>query len=812
MKITHGLLSLALIPLLLVGLFLPAPTPQATGPEGPFSPSARQVLEDLPANQRATFIITLRDQLAGQGAQAGNAALRAAAALPGQAARHQAVITALQDYARQQQAGLLAQARRLQDQGQVGRLVPLWIFNGVSLEATPAAIRALAARPEVARVDPDPDPSRRIVPLARDAGAIPLARDAGAIPLARDAGAIPLARDAGTIPLGGEPAAQSSASTARPDTASPEPNVALVNAPALWSLGYTGQGVVVASLDTGVYASHPDLAPSYRGGSDSWFDPYGQNPQPTDNGGSYTGHGTMTMGLMVGDGNSGTAIGMAPGAKWIAAKIFDNYGNATITAIHLSYQWVIAAGADVVNNSWGYTPVHTCDTTFEPDIQALLAAGILPVFSSGNSGPNLQTDLSPANLPGAFAVGAVDNTDLIAYFSSRGPGACSSSLPFPYLVAPGVALKTTYYPAPSYYACSGTSCAAPEVSGALALLLSAFPHLSVNLQQEALVQSAEHLTPTVPDSSYGYGQLDVLAAYNWLASPLVVPNNLLAVAAAPDQIDLTWVDTNSNPNETGYEVQRSPDGQTGWVSIATTPADTTSYTDSGSLSEGTPYSYRVRAVNTTLGYYSNFDTASATTLLLAPTNLTAAAVSSAQIDLSWVNNSQYAGGTVVQRSPDGVSGWTTLGTAPAGAATFSDGSGLVEGTPYYYRVQTVNATQTLASLYASASAVTPLLAPSGLVAAPISNTQVNLFWTDHSTLATGYEVQRSPDGLTGWETLTAALPGTATGYSDTTAAQGTRYYYQVRATGSVPGSDSPFTPPAHAVTGPNWIYLSAISR
>ncbi len=777
MKISRILLSLTLIPLLFVGLFLATHPTQAAGPDEPFSPSARQALSELPANQRATFFITLQNQLA---YQAGNdSPLRAAAKLTNKEARHAAVAGAMQAYARQQQAGLLAQARNLQAQGQVGRLVSLWIVNGISLEATPAAIRALAARPEVARVDLDPDPSRRIVPLG----------------------------DA----LDSLSAASSSASAA---TAQPEPNVSLVNAPALWSLGYTGQGVVVANLDTGVDASHPDLAPTYRGGSNSWYDPYLNITQPYDNAGGYTGHGTMTMGLMVGGSNGGTDIGMAPGATWIAAKIFDNSGNASNANIHLSFQWVITAGADVVNNSWGEQSTHTCDTTFQPDINALLAAGILPVFSAGNYGPNLQTDVSPANLPGAFSVGAVDNSDVIASFSSRGPGACSSSQPFPYVVAPGVALKTTW-PGGLYNACNGTSCAAPEVSGALALLLSADPTLAVTLQQQALVQGAHPLTPAVPDPAYGYGQVDVFSAYNWVGLKVLnAPGNMQAAAVSPSQIDLTWADTNTN--ETGYEVMRSPNGEYEWVKIATTAADATSYSDTSGLAEGTTYYYLIRAVNTSLGYTSDFAAASATTLLLAPTNFTATAVSSSQVDLSWVNNSQFAGGTVVQRSPNGTSGWTTLGTAPAGATTFSDSSGLVEGTPYYYRVQTVNAAHTLASLYADASAVTPLLAPSGLEAAPISNATVYLFWTDHSLLATGYEVQRSPDGLNGWQTLTSALPGTATSYTDDGSVlplmPGTLTFYRVRATGPVPGSDSPFTPPARAVVGPYWIYFAVMIK
>jgi subtilisin family serine protease len=113
-------------------------------------------------------------------------------------------------------------------------------------------------------------------------------------------------------------------------TGAPEPNISVINAPALWSLGFRGQGVVVASMDSGVDATHPDLAARWRGGSNSWYDPYGQHPTvPTD----VSGHGTWTMGVMVGRDAGGTSIGVAPDAQWIAVKIFNDSGASTFSAI-----------------------------------------------------------------------------------------------------------------------------------------------------------------------------------------------------------------------------------------------------------------------------------------------------------------------------------------------------------------------------------------------------------------------------------------------------------------------------------------------
>ena len=222
----------------------------------------------------------------------------------------------------------------------------------------------------------------------------------------------------------------------------------VINAPALWQLGFQGQGVVVANMDSGVSVSHPDLAAQWRGGTNSWFDPYGEHPtSPSD----LTGHGTATMGVMVGRDAGGTNIGVAPLAQWIAVKIFDDQGQATATAIHLGFQWLLDPDGDpstpdapqVVNNSWSIGNTD-CDLAFQLDLQALRAADIVPVFSAGNTGPGDATSVSPANNPEAFAVGATDNVDQIYIDSARGPSACGEPATFyPEMVAPGVEIRTT---------------------------------------------------------------------------------------------------------------------------------------------------------------------------------------------------------------------------------------------------------------------------------------------------------------------------------------------------------------------------------
>ncbi|MFS2215005.1 S8 family serine peptidase [Telluria sp. Tellsp104] len=303
-------------------------------------------------------------------------------------------------------------------------------------------------------------------------------------------------------------------------------NLDAVNAPAAWALGADGSGVVVASLDTGVDAAHPDLGRSWRGGANSWFDPSGQHAAPYDS----TGHGTQTMGLMVGGSASGVPIGMAPGARWIAAKVFDDAGNATFSRMHLAFQWLLDPdnnpatldAPDIVNASWGMSGLvpGSCNTEFGADIQALRAAGISIVFAAGNDGPDAATGASPASTAGALSAGSVDGTLLVAPSSSRGPSGCDGGV-FPKLTAPGVNVVSSdlsFGGMPLYASVSGTSFAAPHVAGALALLASAYRAVPLATIETALTDAARDLGDAGPDNFYGYGLVDVAAAHQKLAA------------------------------------------------------------------------------------------------------------------------------------------------------------------------------------------------------------------------------------------------------------------------------------------------------
>jgi serine protease AprX len=348
----------------------------------------------------------------------------------------------------------------------------LWIANSVSMNATPALIQTLSANPQVEQIRVD-----------------------GVL-------AAPIAYPGLVLPA--------------------EWNIAMVDAPSLWARGIRGQGAVVASLDSGVDGRHPDLAGNWRGGSNSWFDPHAQHSAPAD----VSGHGTQVMGVMVGGSVSGTHIGVAPDAKWIAAKIFDDTGATSESAVHRAMQWLLDPDGnpatddapDVVNNSWDISAEDTCNSVFQPDIDALRAADIAVVFSAGNYGPSPSTSASPANTTHVVSVGAIDDQQHVAAFSSRGPSACDGEL-FPKLVAPGDGVLTTdlsFGGTPSYVLVAGTSFASPHVAAAIALMRSASPLSSVDQIEAALTATASDIAAAGRDQDSGYGLINLPRALDAL--------------------------------------------------------------------------------------------------------------------------------------------------------------------------------------------------------------------------------------------------------------------------------------------------------
>ncbi len=259
------------------------------------------------------------------------------------------------------------------------------------------------------------------------------------------------------------------------------------------------------------------------------------------------------------------------------------------------------------------------------------------------------------------------------------------------------------------------------------------------------------------------------------------PSNLTAIAVSTSgQIDLTWTDNSSN--EAGFKVERSLDGTT-FSEIARTFANTTSYSSTG-LTTGTSYFYRVRAYNG--GGDSDYsNTASArTSPPLDPSGLSATAISSTEIDLSWADNSNNEAGFKIARSTDGFITYTLLATTSPNVTAYKDNTGLVAGTTYYYAVRATNTYGD--SGWSNQVGVTtpqsPPAAPSSLTTKAASASEIDLTWTDNSTNETGFKVERSTDGTN--FTQIATPSANATTYSDTGLTANTKYYYRIKAANS----------------------------
>lgn len=285
-------------------------------------------------------------------------------------------------------------------------------------------------------------------------------------------------------------------------------------------LGLDGAGVVVANLDSGVDWTHPALQSRYRG-----FDPAGQHqhsgnwhvstgepyPIPVD----YFGHGTHTMGTLVGKDPAGLQTGVAPGARWIAVKMINNQGYFLESWVHDAFEWLMAPegdpalAPDIINCSWGTGLLS--DMRYQPDVQALRAAGVFPVFSAGNGGPLPATLGSPADYPEAFAVGAVDDAGIVTSFSARGPGPLPWAEVKPEIAAPGADIVSTV-PGGGYFAADGTSMSAPHAAGTAALLLQADPSLGPDELENLLLQTASPLLPPNPNNDAGMGLLNAYGA------------------------------------------------------------------------------------------------------------------------------------------------------------------------------------------------------------------------------------------------------------------------------------------------------------
>ncbi|GIM92135.1 hypothetical protein Ato02nite_039280 [Paractinoplanes toevensis] len=320
--------------------------------------------------------------------------------------------------------------------------------------------------------------------------------------------------------------------TLAPDTSDRlDANLRQIAAPQAWAAGWTGRNTTVAVLDTGVDATHPDLAGQIAEKMDFTV----EGGDATD----HFGHGTHVAATIAGTGaaSHGARRGVAPGARLAVGKVLDDFGFGTDAQVIAGMEWAASRAAVVNMSLGGFEPSDGTDP-LSLAVDALSEqTGALFVVAAGNDGPVDGTVSAPGAAADALTVGAVDRHDVVAEFSSRGP-LVNTHAGKPEIAAPGVdivaarAAGTTMGTAidANYVASSGTSMATPQVAGAAAVLAQRHPDWKGAQLKAALVGAADPV-PAFDAYAVGAGRLDV-------ARPLA------GVVSAPD---LGWTNTGTAP-------------------------------------------------------------------------------------------------------------------------------------------------------------------------------------------------------------------------------------------------------------------------
>ena len=281
-----------------------------------------------------------------------------------------------------------------------------------------------------------------------------------------------------------------------------------------------------------------------------------------------------------------------------------------------------------------------------------------------------------------------------------------------------------------------------------------------------------------------------------LISIPATPTSLQATALSASSIGLTWMDAANN--ETGFEIERQ--GTSGLLVISVGP-NTTSYTDEG-LATGTSYSYRVRSINSAgnSGYSNEITSTTLVPKPIAPDSLTAMALSSKRIDLTWKDRSTDETGFRIERSMSSSTGFSVVATTGANVISYSD-STLSPLVHYYYRVGAINAggSSTFTNEATALTLDAPPASPTSAGAVAQSATIIKLTWTDASTNETGFEIERSLTATQGF-TVVATTNANTTTYSDNSLEPNTKYFYRIRSINSV--GTSAFSNEATATTLP----------
>ena len=425
---------------------------------------------------------------------------------PTKAERRTFVVNELKSFAEASQYELKSILNEMEQQGLVSSIRSLWSANALYFEATKAALLYLSEQVDIETISLNAQ--HQMIPEGETA------REAA-------------------------------------DLRETTPNITQVNADQVWELGYTGQGVVIAVIDSGVNYNHLDLADHLWNGGEEFphhgYDVVNDDNDPMDD----KGHGTHCAGTVLGDGTAGSLTGMAPDATLMCVKSIkaDGFGGAVNIAGGM--EWAVEHGCDAISMSLGMVDAAVVDKELlRRTCEAVLDAGIIAMVCAGNEGnaflqmtypvpnnvrvpascppPYLDPDqmANPGPLSCVMAIGAVNYNDVAADFTSKGPVTWQDTqfgdyaynpgigLIRPDVCAPGVSIKSLDYENTSGYTnMDGTSQATPCVAGIVALMLQKNPELTPAQICQILEETSVKLTPNKSNIT-GVGRVDALAAVN----------------------------------------------------------------------------------------------------------------------------------------------------------------------------------------------------------------------------------------------------------------------------------------------------------
>ena len=421
--------------------------------------------------------------------------------------KREAIIKELKNFSSESQQEVLSIIKSAESKNEVSNIVCHWLSNSITCTTTREVIEQLSKRSDILLIGHNGD---RDVLLVSDEQNLDAVQDRAEIEITT--------------------------------------NVTQVGAPKVWDLGYTGEDVLVAILDTGVNYEHEDLADHLWDGGSQYpnhgYNSYDNNTITMDN----RGHGTHCAGIICGDGTSGKKTGIAPNVTLMCIKALNDNGNANASSICSGMEFAVEHGADVLSMSLGIANASVTDKIMIRNTCVnTLKAGVIAAVAAGNEGEKLKSNPAPDNVrvPGScpapwihpdqqtnaggtscvVSVGAVDKNDKVISISSRGPVTWenTSYADYPYepgiglirpdVCAPGKDIISLSYSGKGYATMTGTSQAAPCVAGVISLMLSKKPDLTPAEISEILETTALKIADK-KNNATGSGRVDALAAIN----------------------------------------------------------------------------------------------------------------------------------------------------------------------------------------------------------------------------------------------------------------------------------------------------------